>query len=127
MMSRWWMNARWVDLAYALGLIWLLLVSVLCLAPMTDSGVSVPYADKLVHLLLFALGGMSIALLPLPGRLHATGLLLLIALGGLLEGLQAQTGLRHPEWADFLADSAGALAGVLITRKILRHSAARLP
>jgi VanZ family protein len=48
-----------------------------------------------------------------------------IALGGLLELLQSLTGYRSSDWADFLADSLGALLAYLLLRVLDAAAAPR--
>lgn len=107
-------NEAWL-LSLAL-LAWLVLLSILCLLPFEQSGPSLPYSDKLGHLLLFGMGGLILGwrgVLPM----SLSGLLLL-GHGALLELLQASGGFRFAEWADLLADGIGAVLGLLLARQL---------
>lgn len=100
-------------IAHALGWAGLVAVVVLSLAPLP--GVSAPAgSDKLGHaaawMLLAAWWG---ALLPRRWPGIAVGLL---ALGGLLEALQALLPWRQFEAADLAANLVGVLAGTLLAR-----------
>lgn len=86
----------------------MLVVGVLSLLPLGPELPSTGW-DKTNHLLAFAV----LALLAgpaWPGRIGAA-LLALMAYGGLIEVLQAFTGYRLAEWADWLADGLGLLLG----------------
>ncbi len=109
------MNARPIDLALVLALGWLLIISYACLVPVADQGPSWPYLDKIMHALMFAVGGFLAGLLAANWPQRLLVVLLLIGLGGLLEGLQAQTGLRHAEWADWFADALGTVLGLALS------------
>ena len=69
------------------------------------------HVDKLAHLLVFlALGWIWRRSLARAGRpvSYLAIFAAVVAYGGLLELLQAATGIRSAEWADFAADALGA-------------------
>ncbi len=81
--------------------------------------------DKAQHALAF-LGLGLLGLLAYPGRLLRLGLGLL-AFGGAIELVQAATGWRQGDWADWLADAVGLGAGLalgLLSRRCAARSRA---
>ena len=112
------MNERQIELSFLLGLLWLIVLSYLCLAPVSGPSMTFPYVDKLAHAGFFLLGGLCLGALPISRAAVVIGLCLLFALGGFLEVLQSLTGFRHAEWGDLLADALGAAFGVLIMLKM---------
>lgn len=95
-----------------------------------------PHADKVLHALMF--GGLVFALLldrelfsqrryEQTGRFVAEGLsgrliltILAISFGGLIELLQGVMDMgRGAEWADFLADSLGAIISMVVSPRII--------
>jgi VanZ family protein len=83
---------------------------------------AVTFWDKAEHALAF--GGLALqGLLAYPRR-PLVLLLLLLLLGGVIELIQAATGWRSGEWADWLADAIGLFSGlaliVLVQRGLLR-------
>lgn len=110
------------------AVLWALAVLVLTLMPASD----VPRigwaerlaVDKLVHVVLFGVQGILLALV-FSGRRgwrymahpYLLALLAAIAFGALVEVLQELMGLgRHADVLDLLADAAGALAGLAFLR-----------
>jgi len=100
---------------------WTMCLTVLAgaLAPQADSPQLFALADKAVHTLAFA----ALALVGIKAYPKHVVIvcLLLIALGGLIEIVQGYTSTRSQEWEDFLADTLGIGAGVLIA-KFLRFT-----
>jgi VanZ family protein len=98
----------------------LLLLLTLAPVPYLKPLSSFTFWDKAEHGLAFALLA-GLALLVWPGRPLRLWLILL-ALGGAIELLQAASGWRSGEWADWLADGIGLGLGWLIwlgTRRFL--------
>ena len=111
------MNARRIDFAVFVGVAWLLVLSYLCLAPLSGPSLELPFADKLGHIGFFFLGGLCIGILPLRPIQFLLAIFLLTAAGALIEVLQSLTAFRQAEWADLLADGVGAAAGVYCAMK----------
>lgn len=108
---------RFAVLWYGLGLLMLIAVLVLSLIKLPATGVN----DKFSHLVVyFTLGGWFGLLAGNRAVLFWT-LVAVIAYGGLIEMLQALTPYRQSEWADLLANSAGALAGICLYFTPLRR------
>jgi mannitol-specific phosphotransferase system IIBC component len=89
----------------ALGLI----VAVVTLTPI--SGRDVPGSDKIHHALGFAVLAFPMSLVR--PRLAVAVALCVMAYGGVIELVQPHFG-RQAEWADFVADIAGAAAGAAV-------------
>ncbi len=102
---------------YGFGAMLLLAVAALSLMPMPSTGVN----DKLSHLVTyFGLAGW-FGLLAGNRSALAWTLAAVIAYGGLIELLQAMTSYRQAEWADMLANSLGAAAGIWLYFTPLRR------
>jgi VanZ family protein len=92
-------------------------VAVVSLMPAPDTGVN----DKVSHLLTyFTLAGW-FGMLARDRVVLGWTLAALIAYGMLLELLQGQTGYRFAEWGDVVANSVGALTGVMLYFTPLRR------
>ena len=106
---------------FARALFWLMCLTVLAgaLAPQADSPQLFALADKVVHTLAFA--ALALAGLKAYPKHVVIVCLLLTALGGLIEIVQGYTSTRSQEWEDFLADTLGIGAGVLMA-KFLRFT-----
>jgi len=100
--------------------IWLLFIAVLSLMPAEDLPKmpmrDLPQFDKMVHFAMYFI--LAVLLVKPLQRLHLPVLLIVlfisILIGGLIEILQfAITNYRSASWFDFLADMAGAAAGLL--------------
>ena len=102
---------------YALGLLMLAVVATVSLMPLPDIGVS----DKFSHLLTYFLLASWFGMLARDRFILIWTLAGLIAYGMLLELLQGQTGYRYAEWGDVVANSMGALAGVMLYFTPLRR------
>jgi len=85
------------------------------LLPPDDLPAGVGVHDKVVHTVGYAVLGV---LAVLSGIRWPWSIALVIAFGVVLEGAQGLVGYRSFEWADLVADSLGAFAGVLITARI---------
>ena len=107
--------------------LWLATIAVLSLMNTNvDTGeVSIPYADKLVHLTMY--GILSLVWLFEQSRYRIPNYSLIIILsisyGGLMEILQSFTDTRTADWADVLANALGACAGALALYFGLRFEA----
>ncbi len=108
---------RLAVLWYGLGALLLLAVAVLSLMPMPSTGVN----DKLSHLVTYFVLAGWFGLLARNRSALAWTLAALIAYGGLIELLQAMTAYRQAEWADMLANSLGAAAGIWLYFTPLRR------
>tara|TARA_B100000508_G_C11292286_1_gene195753 strand:+ start:83 stop:493 length:411 start_codon:yes stop_codon:yes gene_type:complete len=94
------------------GLTLVVLVFWGCLKPPSDD-IGFSLNDKLVHFMAYFVlalwyGGI------VQKRFHAVIAVLLIGMGVLIEWLQIQTGYRHAEWADVLANLVGIIMGLLL-------------
>lgn len=108
---------RLAALWYGLGLLLLIAVAVLSLMPLPNTGVN----DKLAHLVVYFIVAGWFGLLAGNRRVLWWTLAAVIAYGGLIELLQAMTPYRRAEWADLLANSSGALAGICLNFTPLRR------
>ncbi|MCB1759992.1 MAG: VanZ family protein [Gammaproteobacteria bacterium] len=100
-----------------MAITWALTIAVLSLTPLQRLPLATPFSDKLNHFAAYALLGL-LAYLARSGR--APWLLwplLLTLYGGLIELLQPYVN-RHAEWLDLAANGLGALAGVLLARRL---------
>lgn len=106
---------------YALGVILLLAVAAVSLAPVPATGVS----DKLAHLLTYSVLAGWFALIARDCRILGWSMIGLIGYGMLIELLQAQTGYRFAEWGDVIANSCGCILGSLLyftpLRRLMRY------
>ena len=116
-LQRW---ARWT--------FWLLLLIVvaLTLSPTTYlPSQAFTLWDKAQHALAFAaLGALGALAYPRRLGLLAANLLLF---GGAIELAQAATGWRSGDWADWLADAVGLVAGLVLVARLSRCAVARRP
>lgn len=79
--------------------------------------------DKLLHLATYALFTLLARAADFPGRGGAAGAVVVaVAHGAAIEGLQAMVGWRKGEWGDLVADALGALVGAGIWRLVERYS-----
>ena len=100
-------GARWLFW----GLVAAVLLLTLSPAPYLKPLESISFWDKAEHALSFAGLGL-LGLLAYPPR--STWVLVgLLLLGGAIELVQAATGWRSGEWADWLADAIGLLPGLV--------------
>ncbi len=77
-------------------------------------------SDKLEHLLAYAALAACSTQAFEQGRTKLTSYVGLIALGCVLEGLQAYIPGRHPSVADGVANAAGIMVGVLLSWMVAR-------
>ena len=107
---------------------WAMLAAVVWLSLTGDPPdvVDFPFADKLEHLLAYAVLMTWFGQLYTTTRSQAGGLTGLILMGVTIEYLQDWGGVRHFEPADMLANSLGALLGHQLARGPLAGSLARL-
>jgi VanZ family protein len=102
-----------------LGLLWAGIIGTLSLTPGTSLP-EVPISDKLEHFLAYALLGLLLSLRRHSIYALAATLLASIAYGSLIELIQPYLN-RHGELGDILANSSGALAGVLTALLLQRR------
>ncbi len=93
-------------------------VAVLSLLPPDDLPSDLGLSDKLLHVLGYAVLG---ALGVLSGARWPWALLAVVGYGLALEGAQGLLGYRSFEWADLVADAAGAVVGVLVASRVMRE------
>jgi len=99
---------------WSIGVLLVAVDVMLSLAPPGDGAALLP--DKLVHFAsYFLIGFWFISLAIRHDYLALAGV---IALGGMLELLQGMTPTRQPEWLDFVANTAGVLLALVITRAL---------
>ena len=103
---------------HAKALFWGMCGTVLvgALAPLADTPQLFALADKVAHVVAFAV----LALVGLKAYPRHTWVvcILLIALGGLIEVIQGYTSTRSQEWEDFFADILGVSFGGLLSRAV---------
>lgn len=98
------------------------IIALTSLLPPEDLPDGVLLSDKLLHLLGYLLLGVLAVL----SRIRwPWALTVVIAFGLALEVAQGLGGSRAFEWSDLAADAMGALAGVLLTARIVGESDAR--
>jgi VanZ family protein len=100
----------WLAVGWAL----VLLVTALSLLPYQDLP-NVQYNDKIGHGLAY------FALMAVFGQIHGARLrtvLLLLAMGALIEVLQGLSGYRDMSFFDWLADAAGVALGWIVSRLV---------
>ena len=117
---------------YPLSLLTVLAILLLSLLPIgsIEMAEDVPFFDKWTHMVMYACLALVIVWeytrrhRPVSlVRLFLWGLLFPIALGGIVELLQAYaTTYRSGEWLDWAADAVGAFIAFILTRLLsLRH------
>lgn len=106
----------WLSLGWGLVLM-VIKLSLMPPTPTTQSLLSIPYSDKLVHFLIyFFLMGWFMQLYH-TARQRLGYMVGFIALGIILELLQDSGGVRHGDWADAIANSLGVLCAWQLTKK----------
>ena len=96
--------------------------------PSQGSGL-IPFADKIVHSILFASFSATVFyglyktwLLALPLRIYAIALVCILLFAGITELIQLYfIEGRSGEWMDFLADLFGVFIGFVFTYKIKKY------
>lgn len=83
----------------------------------------VPYLDKVVHVLLFAVVAFTGRWIGLPARLLAIALVVHAAISEPLQAWLLPDRMADP--TDFLADLVGVALGLLVAAKVLRDSEPR--
>lgn len=102
-----------------------LFVCYLAFTPMPPKQVGM-FWDKLNHMAAFACLSFTACLgFPGPWRRVMAVLLALLALGGLIEVVQAFVPGRSCEWGDLLADAVGIAAGAMAALPLLRMTSPR--
>lgn len=97
---------------------WLLvsLIVYLSLTPHPPEPLSFPYADKLEHGFAYALLSLWFCQVYQQLRQRVVVIVALIGLGVVMEIMQGWSGFRYFEYADMLANSLGAVCGMLLAR-----------
>ena len=107
-------DARWQPAWRAVLLILMCVAAWFAFIPATPSA-QPDGADKVEHLLAFASLGLAASFTASPGLRRslqvAAGLMLY---GGFIELVQTQLPTRNGDWADLLADAAGAAVGLAL-------------
>lgn len=108
-------------------ILWLVVITTLCLMPPQDLPVqefyAIPHFDKVVHFgMYFVLALLLIHPLQRRALKVALGVFLISFLvGGAIEILQFAMAIqRSASWGDFIADMAGAAAGWLLYSPLIR-------
>jgi VanZ family protein len=110
----------------AAGWLLIFLIAYVSLIPSPPSPMRFLHADKLEHLITYAL------LMGWFCQIYATRwqrlwlALACIAYGGIIELLQGWSGYRSADWMDLLADSLGVALGWLLSTTSLQHLLTRL-
>ncbi len=97
---------------------WLLFLAVIlgAVMPQSNSPQLFALADKVVHTVAFLVLTL-VGLRAYPSKVLVM-VVVLIALGGLIEILQGYTSTRSQEWEDFLADILGVGLGILLAKQL---------
>ncbi len=122
------MQNPWIYRAPAIG--WGFLIFYACLAPVSDldPGWEIEISDKLVHFILYFSWTNFLYFAssrgyrrPIKKRKALIYWLIAVLIGGLIELLQSWMGLgRSADLLDAIANSAGAVAGMVVSRVIHR-------
>ena len=110
----------------AAGWLLILLIGYLSLTPSPPTPLVFPHADKLEHLVAYALLMGWFCQIYSARRQRIYLALACIAYGGIIELLQGWGGHRYAEWADLLADSLGVALGWLLNTTSLQYFLTRL-
>lgn len=107
---------------YKLSIIWAI---IMLLSTTMKSGddmpkIDVPYADKIVHFGIFGVLGFLISYEK--RRADLTTLLICALYGAAIEVIQLFLPWRSFEWADMIADTLGALAGILTAKWLINFA-----
>ncbi|MBR2200596.1 MAG: VanZ family protein [Bacteroidales bacterium] len=110
---------------YKLSIIWAL---IMLLATTMKPGdempkIEIPYMDKIVHFGIFGVLGFLITYEK--RRADLLTLALCAAFGAAIEVIQSFLPWRSFEWADMLADTLGALAGLLVGKWLISFAKSR--
>jgi VanZ family protein len=102
----------------ARALFWIMCFTVMAGAvmPQSNSPQLFALADKVVHTVAFLV--LTLVGLRAYPRQVLVMVVVLIALGGLIEILQGYTSTRSQEWEDFLADILGVGLGTLLAKQL---------
>ena len=97
---------------------WLLFLAIIlgAVMPQSNSPQLFALADKVVHTVAFLVLAL-VGLRAYPRQVLVM-VVVLIALGGLIEILQGYTSTRSQEWEDFLADILGVGLGTLLAKPL---------
>ncbi|MBQ9214079.1 MAG: VanZ family protein [Bacteroidales bacterium] len=104
---------------YKLSIIWALIMLLATTMKPSDEmpKFEIPYFDKIVHFGIFGVLGF---LISYEKRSSYYNTLILCALYGVaIEIIQSFLPWRSFEWADMLADTLGALAGILVAKYLI--------
>jgi VanZ family protein len=110
--------------AYLPAMAWAGLIALAAGATHVPGAPAVPHVDKVLHFgAYFVLGALLAVGWQWAGRRPARGwlLLLTLALGASDEVRQSRMEERNGEVADWVADAAGATAGLFLTARLLRR------
>ena len=107
---------------YKLSIIWAL---IMLLATTMKAGdempkIDIPYMDKIVHFGIFGVLGFLITYEK--RRADIPTWLICTLYGAAIEVIQLFLPWRSFEWEDMLADSLGALAGILVAKYLIRFA-----
>ena len=112
------MKAPLLSQPVAKVIFWLLCLAVIlgAIMPQSTSPQLFALADKVVHTVAFLV--LTLVGLRAYPRQVLVMVVVLIALGGLIEILQGYTSTRSQEWEDFLADTLGVGLGILLAKQL---------
>ena len=99
-----------------LTIILYLFVFIFAIFPISDSGVQIPYQDKLLHILVFFFLSIS-TLIAFENLTLSNAFFLLASFGLFIEIAQFFIPFRSFEFLDLIADIIGALIGFKVVKK----------
>ncbi|PWB59288.1 MAG: VanZ family protein [Nitrosomonadales bacterium] len=107
---------------------WLLvfLIAYISLIPSPPAPMRFPHADKLEHLISYAMLMGWFCQIYSARRQRIYLALACLAFGGIIELLQGWSGYRTADWLDWLADSLGVILGWALNTTSLQHLLTRL-
>lgn len=111
------MSRAWVRASRAAFAVCLVVIAWASLLPPEQIPSGPAVSDKVMHAFGYALLG---ALAVASGLRWLPAVVLVVGVGFVLEVAQRMTGYRSFEWADLVADAAGALAGALLMTLVIR-------
>lgn len=107
---------------YKLSIIWaLIMLLATTMKPGDDMPkIEIPYMDKIVHFGIFGVLGFLITYEQ--RRAQLITLILCALYGAMIEVIQLFLPWRSFEWADMLADTLGAIAGILAAKWLISYA-----